>query len=117
MATLPITNPFRVAPPCVDGPGLSLNTAWDVLERFGLVLQQCDQSAQQVRLIVESVRESLEADAVFWYPGGGAEAPACSGTELSPGWCRQFTERLLAETPDADGQILRPVLEAGPLSP
>ncbi len=117
MATSPRMSAFSAAP---HPNGLSLNTAWDVLERFGLSLQQCDQSAEQVRLIVESARESLEADTVFWYPGGGAEAPAVSGTpDLTPGWCREFTERLLSETPGVDGQLLRATLEPGskPMSP
>jgi HD-GYP domain-containing protein (c-di-GMP phosphodiesterase class II) len=113
MATMPPVNPFRAAP--CSAPGLT--QAWDVLERFGQALQQCDQSAEQIRLSVESVRESLEADAVFWYPGAGTEALACTGVELSPAWCRQFTEIMVAESPAPDGQILRPELGVGPLMP
>ncbi|MBY0525464.1 MAG: HD-GYP domain-containing protein [Gemmataceae bacterium] len=103
-----------------SGNPLTLTTAWDVLERFGVALQQCDQSAQQIRLVLDAVRESLDADAVFWYPGSGSEPFNIAGlATLSSQWCRDFTERVLAETPGVDGQLLRPTLDPGsnPLTP
>jgi hypothetical protein len=56
---------FEGEPPA----GLTLvggESAWDVLEQFGLDLQQFDQPCEQVRLIVESVYDGLGADAVYW---------------------------------------------------
>lgn len=97
---------------------VSVDSAWDVLERFGLALQQCDQSAEQIRLLLDSVRVSVEADAVYWHPGVGTEAVAVVGApELTPDWCREFTERLLASAPADDAQVLRPTVEPGPERP
>jgi HD-GYP domain-containing protein (c-di-GMP phosphodiesterase class II) len=79
------------------GPAAADN-AWDVLERFGQALQQCQQSAQQIRLILLSVQDALGADAVFWRPGAaGDSAEAVGRPELSAAWRRDFTSRLLAE--------------------
>jgi HD-GYP domain-containing protein (c-di-GMP phosphodiesterase class II) len=102
-------------------PCPSLDSALDVLERFGLALQQCDQSAEQIRLLLESVRTSVEADAVFWLPGNSSEAPAVSGSpELTAHWCREFSDRLLAgleSSRDQVLQVLRPSIAPGPIQP
>src|SRR5436309_577064 len=79
----------------------SPETAWDVLERFAQSLQRCDQSRQQIKLVLDSVRSSLDADAVFWDPGTTGDSfevlnrdPSC--TSLPSVWYRDFTARLLA---------------------
>jgi HD-GYP domain-containing protein (c-di-GMP phosphodiesterase class II) len=85
------------------GPGPApADNAWDVLERFGQALQQCQQSAQQIRLILLSVRDALGADAVYWHPGAaGDSAEAVGRPELSAAWRRDFTGRLLPEASSA----------------
>jgi HD-GYP domain-containing protein (c-di-GMP phosphodiesterase class II) len=91
------------------------DTAWEVLERFGLALQQCEQSAEQIGLVLESLQEGLGADVVFWYPGSGAELLRSVGAPaLAESWCREFIERLVEETPAADGRLLRSFGESGP---
>jgi HD-GYP domain-containing protein (c-di-GMP phosphodiesterase class II) len=98
----------------------TIETAWDILERFGQSIQACDENAQQVRLVLTSVRESLGADAVFWHPGATADDGQTVGTpELNLAWCRAFTDHVLGEMPTPQGQLLRPFLDPGskPMSP
>jgi HD-GYP domain-containing protein (c-di-GMP phosphodiesterase class II) len=91
-----------------------VDTAWDVLERFGRALQQCEQSGRQIRLILESVRESLGADAVYWYAGLTSDSPECVGrSDLSVAWTKSFTEHVLAEEGTGKGQVLRSFLDPG----
>lgn len=72
-------------------PSNSLEYAWDVLERFGQVLQDCNQAHEQVRLALDAARETLDADAVFWYPGNTGEMFEQVGCPvLSEGWARDF---------------------------
>ena len=117
MATMATTTPSAEGRhPATSCPTIS--TAWDVLERFGLALQQCDQSAEQIRLLLDSVRASIEADAVFWHPGSGAEAAAVAGgAELTPEWCRELADCLLAGSPAGAGQMLQPAIEPGRVRP
>jgi HD-GYP domain-containing protein (c-di-GMP phosphodiesterase class II) len=88
-------------------------TAWEVLERFGATLQQCAQSREQIKLILESVCASLDADAVFWHPGTTSyPVEALGRVVLPPEWFRLLTARLLAEETSAPAHILRPNLAA-----
>jgi HD-GYP domain-containing protein (c-di-GMP phosphodiesterase class II) len=83
-------------------------SAWEVLERFGQALQQCAQSRQQIKLILESVCASLGADAVYWDPGTTNDAVEVLGRiALRPDWCTSFTTRLLAEEDPAPAHLLR----------
>jgi hypothetical protein len=93
---------------------------WDALERFAQELNSCERSTPQIRLALDAIRQSLDADAVFWCsdaPGDGVER--VGELELTPEWCRQFLRRMLAETPGVDGQLLRSSLSPTPgkLSP
>jgi HD-GYP domain-containing protein (c-di-GMP phosphodiesterase class II) len=93
--------------------------ALDVLERFGLELQQTEQAAQQIRLILSSVRESLGADAVLWHPGTTGDAPDSVGAgDLPSAWRQDFMSRMIAEA-GASGQVVRSFLDpaAKPVSP
>jgi HD-GYP domain-containing protein (c-di-GMP phosphodiesterase class II) len=101
-------------------PAPAAEAAWDVLERFGQALQQCAQSAQQVRLALSTVQEALAADVVFWYPGGSGEEPEAVGPAGVPAaWCREFAERALQGAPANSGQVLCSFLDpaAKPASP
>jgi HD-GYP domain-containing protein (c-di-GMP phosphodiesterase class II) len=73
------------------GGGPSLEGAWDVLDRFGLALQQCEQAREQIALALEAVRDSLSADVVFWHPGSSGDPFEHSGTVgLSGQWAEAF---------------------------
>jgi HD-GYP domain-containing protein (c-di-GMP phosphodiesterase class II) len=89
--------------------------SWEVLERFGLVLQQCEESRQQIRLTLEAVRDSLNAEVVFWHPGTTEEHFEKVGpVALTAAWCRDFVEAQVAGVNDASqGQILRQFLDPG----
>jgi HD-GYP domain-containing protein (c-di-GMP phosphodiesterase class II) len=94
------------------GPARADN-AWDVLERFGQALQQCQQSAQQIRLILLSTQDALGADAVYWHPGAAGDSAETVGRpELSAAWRRDFTSRLLAEA-SGPGELTQSHLDPG----
>jgi HD-GYP domain-containing protein (c-di-GMP phosphodiesterase class II) len=93
--------------------------ALDVLERFGLELQQTEQAAQQIRLVLSSVKEALGADAVLWHPGTTGDAPEGVGAgDLPPSWRQDFMSRIIADAAGS-GQVLRSFLDPGakPASP
>ena len=107
-----IAKDARPAPRGGEPP--SADTAWEVLERFGLALQQCEQAGQQVRLVLESVRDALGADAAFWHPGATGEAWQSAGTPaLTAEWCRDFTARVLDGSSPPPPQVLRTFLDPG----
>src|SRR5262245_44871729 len=86
-----------------------LDVALDVLERFGLALQQCEQSRDQIRLTLDAVRESLTADVVFWHPGPAAEGFEIAGSaSLTAGWARDFIRRV---TLSAEDRLVRTFLD------
>ena len=98
----------------------SIETAWDILERFGQSIQSCDETVPQVRLVLASVRESIGADAVFWHPGTTSEEFQAVGTPaLNIAWSHAFLEHVLADAPPSQCQLLRPFNDPGakPMSP
>lgn len=69
-----------------------------MLERFGEALEQCDRSRDQVRLTLEAVRDSLDADAVLWHGGAGsAEDEQVGNVPLSAGWVSGFVAHVLTD--------------------
>jgi HD-GYP domain-containing protein (c-di-GMP phosphodiesterase class II) len=111
------------------GDNLTPTSVLEVLERFGLAMQQCDQGNEQVRLALEAVRDSLTADAVIWHPGTTGEGfEAATGSKrrspgdpvarLSAEWARDFLRHLLAE-PGPGDRLVRHFLDPGakPISP
>ena len=98
----------------------NIETAWDILERFGQSIQVCDETVHQVRLVLRSVRESLGADTVFWHPGVTADEFQTVGTPvLNLAWCRAFMDHVLGTTPAPEGQLARSLLDPGakPIAP
>jgi HD-GYP domain-containing protein (c-di-GMP phosphodiesterase class II) len=94
------------------GDAHALPSAWDVLERFGLALQQCDQANRQIQLVLESVRDALDADAVFWHPGATGDGFAALGTpDLNESWCTDFVARVAGDGPSAPAQVVRSFLD------
>jgi HD-GYP domain-containing protein (c-di-GMP phosphodiesterase class II) len=112
--------------PCAEQrESWSPETAWDVLEHFAQSLQRCEQSRQQIKLVLDSVRASLAADVVFWHPGDTNDSfeilsrdPA--SIRLPVVWYRDFMARLFAEEQSAsgtrEGQILRTNLPANSMT-
>jgi HD-GYP domain-containing protein (c-di-GMP phosphodiesterase class II) len=81
---------------------VTAEAAWDVLERFGFALQQCEQSVQQIHLTLESARDALDADAVFWHPGATKDNPALVGqVDLAPAWREAFLDFVLRDVADS----------------
>jgi HD-GYP domain-containing protein (c-di-GMP phosphodiesterase class II) len=93
----------------------TLEGAWEVLEKFGHALQACDQARDQIRLALEAVRDSLDADAVLWHPGSSADGfERAGGADLTAHWARDFV------THAARGdRLVRQFLDPGakPISP
>src|SRR5262249_46376773 len=88
--------------------------AWDVLERFAGAIASCERPADQRRLALDVVREALDADVIYWYPGSSGDALEIVGDRSpSPAWCSAFAARLLAETPGVGGSLLRSVVSSG----
>jgi HD-GYP domain-containing protein (c-di-GMP phosphodiesterase class II) len=87
---------------------------WDTLERLIQELTSCERSSHQMRLALEAVRETIDADTVYWCSDSPQRPLEIVGQQtLSPEWCRLLLERLLAETPGVDGQLLRSSLPPG----
>src|SRR5262249_12054689 len=91
-----------------------VETALDVLERFGLALEGGGPARPQVGAALEAGRGGPGADAAYWDPGAGGDGFACAGPfDLTASWCRALTGRLLAEAPGRPGQLVRTFLDPG----
>jgi HD-GYP domain-containing protein (c-di-GMP phosphodiesterase class II) len=91
-------------------PEQHLEAAWEVLDRYAQALQAESDTSRQVRLSLRAVRDGLRADAVYWDPGPGQEAPLTVGrSDLSAKWCQALTSHTikLKGEEDEDGQLLR----------
>lgn len=90
-------------------------TAWVILEQLLNRLQSCERQTEQMRLVLDGLRDSLDADLVFWYARSTDEVTDLVGnTKVPPSWCRAFIRRMLAATPGAEGQLLRSALPPTP---
>lgn len=95
---------------------LRLEHAWDVLDRFGEALQQCNQAVAQIRLLLTFARESLQADTVLWYPGTGEESFVNVGeVDLAESWVGMFRDRFIAPRQVCSEALVHPVDDAGSL--
>jgi hypothetical protein len=91
----------------------SLESTWDVLDRLGLALQQCDRLERQIALTLEAVRDSLSADVVFWYPGSSSDPFAFFGSfPLSADWARDFLDHASVQSTTSD-RLVRQFLDPG----
>jgi HD-GYP domain-containing protein (c-di-GMP phosphodiesterase class II) len=100
------------------GTAPNVEGALEVLERFGLALQQCDQGHEQIHLTLEAVRDSLGADVVFWHPGAADGYERSGGLALSAEWAATFLRQALSACPGAD-RLVRHFLDpaAKPMAP
>jgi HD-GYP domain-containing protein (c-di-GMP phosphodiesterase class II) len=81
--------------------------AWDVLEDFLGRLQSCLQTDDQIRALLEAVRESTRADAVFWFPGSTYESFAISGSDtLTAENCSRLVRDLTHGMPPQEAEKL-----------
>jgi hypothetical protein len=114
---MPLTRPPSVSPiPRIRAPGppLALDDPWDIVERFARDIACCEKNARN-QLALEAVRDSLKADAVFWYPGSSGDAPLIAAAcDLPAAACLAFARKLIDGTPGLDGRLLRSVLPPGP---
>jgi HD-GYP domain-containing protein (c-di-GMP phosphodiesterase class II) len=93
--------------PATPVPSARPDDAWGVLEQFLRHLQSATQATEQIRFALQAVRDSIHADAVFWYPGPGDDAVhVLSDRDLAPEWCRAFA-RMLLDSSGGESQQLR----------
>lgn len=91
--------------------GSSVETAsWTALDRLLRKLPHCQRSAEQVPLALETVRDCLAADAVFWYPNRAGERTVVVGRPLEPEWCASFAAERLALFEEGESQKVYPAL-------
>jgi HD-GYP domain-containing protein (c-di-GMP phosphodiesterase class II) len=87
---------------------------WEVLERFARDINRCDKSHRH-KLALEAVQHSIQAEAVFWYPGSSGDAVEIAGEcPLPANWCSGFAKKLIEGTPGLDGRLLRSALPPAP---
>jgi HD-GYP domain-containing protein (c-di-GMP phosphodiesterase class II) len=85
------------------------DAAWDALNRFLARLQECEQPDDQRDVLLEAVRETLHADAVFcWHPGVLGRTVEIAGQGLSPQWCHDFARKILVEQGRTRSQVVLP---------
>jgi len=82
---------------------------WAIIERFAQAIPRCEKKFIH-KLAVETIRDSIQAEAVFWYPGNSGEAFEIAGQELPADWCLNFAKKLMEGAPGLDGRLLRSVL-------
>ena len=86
-----------------DTPSKAIR-AWEPLERLARRLSDCEQTEEQVRLMLELVRETTHAESAFWFqetPDGQTRVVA---DDLLPRpWCESVARDLLAGTDRSRG--------------
>jgi len=82
--------------------------AWEVVEHFAHQAPTWKTTDDLISQALRAVREALHADVVYWSPGSELEDVRQTGDRsLTSRWCREFTQRLLEETPGIERQLLR----------
>lgn len=89
------------------GSKLTTATVCDILEHFGQHLQKCEQAGEQIRLILSSLHDALEADLVIWHPGTSADSIHQVGKQQAPlFWCEEFMRHVLEDAPRDQNELL-----------
>lgn len=88
------------------------DAAWDILEQFIRTLQACENLNEQIRLTLNAILDSLQADVVFWYPGASRESMEMVGDpNVSPEWCKGFADRFFQENQIVDSFLVGSALQ------
>ncbi len=86
---------------------------WELIERFARDINHCGKTFRH-KLALEAIRDSIRAEAVYWYPGNNGDAvELAGGYDLPAAWCASFAKKLIDGTPGLDGRLLRSVLPPG----
>jgi HD-GYP domain-containing protein (c-di-GMP phosphodiesterase class II) len=99
------------------------DAAWDLMDRLMHDLDSCQRAAEQIRLTLEAVRQSLSANVVFWFDARENNLQAACDTSLPDSWGREVMSLASAQSLPTDGQVVRsielvpsPTLKPCPLS-
>jgi HD-GYP domain-containing protein (c-di-GMP phosphodiesterase class II) len=98
-----------VTPECLLA---GMDRAWEAVERFSRQAAGLTDLGDLIDQALRAVRESIQADVVYWSSPVVAEVRQVGDRTLSKSWCRQFVDRLLEDTPGAERQLLRADLSA-----
>ncbi len=114
-----MSQPRPVPVHSVQPDALAVETAWEILERYGHRLSRNQSSFDQVRLTLTSLQECLTADALFWLDQDAGLSAVEGPVALSRAWCDDFTAWLLRQVPPPQRQALRSFLDpaAKPMNP
>lgn len=83
---------------------LGLDGAWDILDRYAQALQAEAETAGQIRLSLEALREGTEAELAFWHPGSGTEPLLHAGrVDVTPDWFGRIAQLLFRHAEDDEG--------------
>jgi HD-GYP domain-containing protein (c-di-GMP phosphodiesterase class II) len=95
--------------------------AWDILEHLLKKLQHSERNDEQLRLVLQALRDSLEADVVFhWYGEVATPAVEVVGpSEATPEWCQALAQKVVQTHGTEQAQLVLPplalpALENGP---
>jgi hypothetical protein len=89
--------------PVPRGAALPVDSAWEVLDRFGVALARCEHPRDQVRLALDAVRDGLAADAVLWHTGSGNDFALAGDPALSADWAAAFVGHVVGASDSAVG--------------
>ncbi len=89
------------------GPSAVQADVWAVLEQLTQDLPTTDQAADQMKLLLKAVRQSLQADIVLCCSGCGVEPTLSIGNEKMPAnWCEDFAGRALQAVAQTNRDLL-----------
>lgn len=97
---------MNLGTPKLDNRSIPLESALDVLERFGLSLQQCEQSREQISLSLDAIRDSLAADAVIWHSTVEQDYSCVGAANLTMQWANELFNVALNSAGAADRLVI-----------
>ncbi len=102
-----IAPPAAAATEAVHGSARH-EAAWEILDRLLKHLQLCDRNEEQTRLVLDALRGSIHADAVFAWSRRPSRSSLvlASQSRLSTEGCRDLAEQIFAENAGATGHLL-----------
>lgn len=93
-------------------PPVANEEAWEALDHLLKELPGCDRHDEQMCLVLEAVRGSINADAVYAWEAGAAGPLVLAGdASLGSRWCDDFARTTIEKHADASGHLLLPVVQ------